>query len=389
MRRNLQVHEMRFTSKRQPLFLAIDLGAGGGAKLAIYNSQRQMLKHALLPRRAYGKTAEQLAEQISQISQSLSRGRPFSGIGISSPGLFRRDGSYLQVANLPFLNNQNLPRLLTANLHAPAAIENDANAGGIAEWSVLQCELLYWVLGGGWGGAWISHAGKVKFPALDWDGDDRTLHYSNEPGYAIPLAKQRMQRLFRQHNVSWEIFEELLLRELQPADGILRGPRGSAEFLRAETIVSGTGRWRLFQAACAGQRQYLRYLDRKGRTAIGDPATAGPYINLLSRRGIPWAVRADRLFGIILAEAADILAKQAQRQGCPPTIPIVIAGKPSRALPYFGPAAQQALVERGYEFYLRPSVIEEKGGNANLLGACVLAERVLTRNSGGKNRLPV
>ncbi|MCX7934408.1 MAG: ROK family protein [Planctomycetota bacterium] len=357
------------------MFLAIDLGAGGGAKLALYDSQRRLLRQTLLPRRRYGETAEALADQLAEAGKILARRRPVSGIGIASPGLFRRNGTYLLAANLPFLNNQNLPRLMAARLDAPAGIENDANAGGLAEWAVLQCELLYWVLGGGWGGAWISRCGEVRFPALDWNGDDRTLHYSNEPGYAIPLSKARLRRLFANHGISWEIFEANLLQEQRPADGVLRGPAKSSATLRAESIVSGTGRWRLFQAASADQKNPWRYLDRQGQKAILDPGTAGPYLNLLSRRGIAWAVRADRLFGAALAEAADVLLQQARQQGCPPTVPIAMAGKPSKALPYFGPAAQQALVARGYEVYLRPSAIEEIGGNANLLGACVVAER--------------
>ena len=60
---------------------------------------------------------------------------------------------------------------------------------------MVRTDLLYWVFGGGWGGAWIDRAGQVRFPALDWDGNDRKLHYTNEPGYGIPLDKYKRASL--------------------------------------------------------------------------------------------------------------------------------------------------------------------------------------------------
>jgi len=76
------------------------------------------------------------------------------GIGLASPGLFRSDGSFIVAANLPFLKDQNLKELLREKSGGiPVEIDNDANSGALAEWSVLRIEILYWVFGGGWGGA--------------------------------------------------------------------------------------------------------------------------------------------------------------------------------------------------------------------------------------------
>ena len=99
----------------------------------------------------------------------------------------------------------------------PTAIDNDANLGGLAEWSVVQTDLLYWVFGGGWGGAWVDKTGQVRFPAIDWDGDDRKLHYTNEPGYGIPLDKLTLKALFYQYGASFDRFEQIAAEDLGAA----------------------------------------------------------------------------------------------------------------------------------------------------------------------------
>ena len=130
-------------------------------------------------------------------------------IGIASPGLFRSNGSYRLAANLRFLCDQNLPLYIQQKTGLPTAIDNDANLGGLAEWSAVQNDLLYWVFGGGWGGAWVDKMGQVRFPAIDWDGDDRKLHYTNEPGYCIPLDKLTLKALFYQYGASFDRFEQI------------------------------------------------------------------------------------------------------------------------------------------------------------------------------------
>ena len=69
------------------------------------------------------------------------------------------------------------------------------------------------------------------------------------------------------------------------------------------------------------------------------------------------AVNTDRLFGRMLAEATLMMIRQAHRDGLPKTLPICLGGKPSYALPYFGPTAQRRLGAAGVMSYLRPSVM--------------------------------
>jgi hypothetical protein len=289
--------------------------------------------------------------------------------------LFNSDGGYLLAANLPLLTGQNLRRKLEERTGLPTGIANDADAGGLAEWSILRTDVLYWVFGGGWGGAWIDKSGHVRFPSIDWDGNDASLHYTNEPGYAIPLDKFMLRTMFYQFGASYDRFERIAVEDLEPKDGKLLGPSDSPNHIRAEVILSGPGRCRLFRAMVGDDDFYERFLDIHETKQMVDPSIAGQHISKLSRMRVEAAVQTDRLFGQILAQATQIMIKQARPEGLPENIPICLGGKPSYALPYFGPTAQGRLGAMGIMSYLRPSVIDERGFNANLVGAAVLAEK--------------
>ena len=362
-----------------PMYVAVDVGAGLGAKIGLFTGPLTQVGESVLPREEFADDFDdfvaRLLEKIKQlVRQHGRRINEARAIGIASPGLFRSDGSYLLAANLPFLNDRNLRARLAEETGVPTMIENDANAGGLAEWSILRTDLLYWVFGGGWGGVWIDKEGMVKFPALDWNGDDRTLHYTNEPGYAIPLDKLMLKTLFYQYGASFDRFEQLAVEELNPPAGKLTGPGGDANTVRAEVILSGLGRCRLFRAVVGDDDFYTRFLDIREKRQMTDPSVAGKHISKLSNMRVEPAVNTDRMFGRILAEATLIMFKQARKEGLREGLPICLGGKPSYALPYFGPSAQSRLGAAGIMSYLRPSVIDERGFNANLVGAAVLAE---------------
>ena len=362
-----------------PMYVAVDVGAGLGAKIGLFTGPLTQVGESVLPREEFADDFDdfvaRLLEKIKQlVRQHGRRINEARAIGIASPGLFRSDGSYLLAANLPFLNDRNLRARLAEETGVPTMIENDANAGGLAEWSILRTDLLYWVFGGGWGGVWIDKEGMVKFPALDWNGDDRTLHYTNEPGYAIPLDKLMLKTLFYQYGASFDRFEQLAVEELNPPAGKLTGPGGDPNTVRAEVILSGLGRCRLFRAVVGDDDFYTRFLDIREKRQMTDPSVAGKHISKLSNMRVEPAVNTDRMFGRILAEATLIMFKQARKEGLREGLPICLGGKPSYALPYFGPSAQSRLGAAGIMSYLRPSVIDERGFNANLVGAAVLAE---------------
>ena len=264
----------------------------------------------------------------------------------------------------------------------PVGIDNDANTGALGEWSVLKMEMLYWVFGGGWGGAWISEDGQVLYPSHDWDGRDASLHPTNEPGYSLPLAKHKLRLLFLEVGASYDLFEQYLSEDPDLPDTSHLGPGSDPDTIRAEVILSGPGRCRLFRALVGDDTFYERFLDIHELKEINDPSVAGQHISKLSNMRVESAINTDRLYGKILAEAARTMFKRAAADGLRDDIPILLGGKPSYALPYFGPSCQRVMGRMGIMSYLRPSVLDEKNMNANLVGASVLARRAYAKKSG-------
>ena len=364
----------------EPFYIGIDIGAGLGVKIGLFTEPFSQISFGLLRRdrsdESYSRLVAELLATIETVVRECGKClKDIRGIGISSPGLFNSDGSYLLPANLTYLTGHNLREDLANETGLPVAIENDANVGGLAEWSVMRSDLLYWVFGGGWGGAWIDKEGIVQYPALNWDHDDRSLHYTNEPGYAIPLDKFMLRTLFYQHGASFDRFQQIVTEELTLPEGRLTGPNGDPESIRAEMILSGTGRCRLFRTIVGNDDFYERFLDIHETSEMSDPAVAGEHISKLSMMRVEAAITTDRLFGQILAHATQTMFRQAIPQGLRNGVPICLGGKPSYALPYFGPSSQRRLGALGIMSYLRPSTIDERGLNANLVGAAVLAEK--------------
>ena len=361
-------------------YVGIDLGAGSGAKMGLFESPDRQTAKILLPRDRYGSSCESLSEAMSEcvvrlLEKQDKNLKDVKAVGLSTPGLLASDRSYVLAVNLGYLNGRNLPEALEQRLGVPVAIENDANAGALAEWSAARSEILYWVLGGGWGGAWVSKEGDIRFAALDWDGDDASLHLTNEPGYATPLSKKTVKTFLQEEGGDFEHFLEILRKDIGAGDGPLSGPSGDPETLRSEWIVSGPGRHRLFRTLTRDDRSYEEHLNADERETILDSAKAGILLSQLSENGLPAAVATDRLFARLLAEAAETILRQALEDGCRPDLPIFLGGKPSRALPYFSPLCQSILDEKGFACRLLPSVVNGQGLNPNLVGAAVLAAK--------------
>jgi hypothetical protein len=215
----------------------------------------------------------------------------------------------------------------------------------------------------------------VQFPPLDWSGQDSDLHYSNEPGYAIPLDKLMLKTLFYQFGASFDRFEQIAVEDLGLDQDKLTGPSGDPDTIRAEVILSGPGRCRLFRAVVGDDDFYNRFLNIHESGQMTDPSVAGKHISKLSKMRVESAINTDRLFGTILAQATLALFKQSRDAGLRDGLPICLGGKPSYALPYFGPTAQRRMGAFGIMSYMRPSVIDERGFNANLVGAAVLAQQ--------------
>ncbi len=366
------------------LYLAFDIGASSGAKLAIFNHRSSPLAPPELCAEEYNESFEVFSADLAAggdaMLEKLGKSRAdLAGIGVASAGILNSEGGFKLFHNRPQYNGFNLRRALEEDFGVPAAIANDADAGGLAEWSVLKLELLYWVFGGGWGGVWIEKSGEIRFPSTDWDGRDESLHFSNEPGYSIGIDLWKLRSLFSEVSASFELFEKQLHEDSDLPSDSLAGPGGNSETMRAEVILSGPGRCRLFRAVVGNDDFYENFLDIHEQKELTDPAVAGAHISKLSRMRVESAVSTDRLYGKVLAEATRILLKQSEADGLPPGAPICLGGKPSYALPYFGPSTQRILGKSGFMNYMRPSVIDERGSNANLVGAAELARRAVKR----------
>lgn len=363
-------------------YIAIDIGAGQSTKIALCAAPLEVVAEDELPIRDYGETFEHYVQALAGLIERLvaRSGQSLDGliaVGVATAGILSSDGGFLLIANVPVLQGRNIKLWLERRFGVPVGIDNDANAGGLAEWSVLQVELLYWVFGGGWGGAWISKDGDVMYPALDWNGDDASLHPTNEPGYSIPLSKMMLREVFLEVGSHYERLECNLLEEFGGDRNALLGPSGDPGSLRAEVILSGPGRRRLFRALVGDDDFYERFLDMAELDQMADPSRAGKYISKLSSMRVEAAINTDRLYGKILAHATRHLVKRAVADGLVEGVPICLGGKPSYALPYFGPSTQRFLGKFGLFNYLRPSVIDERGLNANVVGAAVIAQKAV------------
>lgn len=366
----------------QTFFAAFDIGAGRGTKMGLFDGELNLLEETLLPVALYGEDFDEFGKAlIDSLGETVERsGRQFldlAAVGISTAGIIGKDGSFLLFQNQSQFNGCNLKTYLEQALSCPAGIANDADAGGLAEWYVMRTELLYWVFGGGWGGSWISGEGKIRFPSNGWDGDDGNLHLTNEPGYAIGLDKFRLRAFFNEVNASYDLFERQLTEDPELPDSVILGPGHNPDALRAEVILSGAGRCRLFRSIVGDDDFYQKFLDIHEVKEMLDPTIAGKHIDKLSGLRVEAAINTDRLYGKILAEATRIMLRAAQKDGMVEGLPICLGGKPSYALPYFGPSCQRLLGKMGYMNYLRPSVLDERGSNANLIGAAVLAHQSL------------
>ncbi|QEN06004.1 ROK family protein [Thiospirochaeta perfilievii] len=372
--------------KHIEFYLALDIGAGAGAKMGIFSKDKTLIKEMMLPKSHYGSHGDEFATALEGIIETNVKEagldiKNLLSIGICCAGILASDGTFILFKNQPQFNGYNIRLALENYFSVPTQIENDADAGGLAEWSVLKMELCYWVFGGGWGGVWISKDGDINYPSYDWDGKDSSLHVSNEPGYSIALDKLKLKTLFYKAGASYDNFEKILKEDESLPSGVLVGPNGDPGTLRAETILSGPGRCRLFRAVVGDDTFYERFLDIHEVAKMHDPSVAGAFISKLSSMGVDAAIKTDELYGNILAVAAGTLINSCKKDGMKPGIPLCLGGKPSYALPYFGPSCQKSLSKIGIYNYLRPSVIDESGQSANMLGALVIAELALKKQN--------
>ncbi len=119
------------------LWLGIDIG---GSKLAwgLAEATGRVLRSRRRPAEA---TADGVADvrRIAADARALLREagvepRDLAGAGVAAPGPLEADGVLLEPPNLPGWGRVPLREILEQELGIPVAVDNDANAGALAEW---------------------------------------------------------------------------------------------------------------------------------------------------------------------------------------------------------------------------------------------------------------
>ena len=116
------------------ILIGLDIG---GTKCAVSVGQENQDGMTILQRDVIATPTDQRVamETLLNAAQRLSPGEPIEGIGISAGGpLDANTGMLHNPPNLPGWRDLSLTALATQRLHAPAMLENDANACALAEW---------------------------------------------------------------------------------------------------------------------------------------------------------------------------------------------------------------------------------------------------------------
>lgn len=362
------------------LYAGVDIGAGSGAKIGLFRDDLSLVSESLLGVNGYGEDAGSLVaglrSRLEEMAASVAGNQPgLGGAGIVGPGVFLADGTIARAANLEFLTGVNLGRLIEEQLQIPAACMNDADAGALAEWRYHGTELVYWVLGGGWGGAWVTEDGRVRFAQHAWSGYDKDIYPSNEPGYVLPLEKKWLGAVFEQAGISFSAFLNLVLRENGAGSGQILGPNKDPATVRAETVVSGSGRWLIMRTLVTERGELREGLTEGDLEDLDGPETAGRTIRKVEKAGLPLLEATDRLFGQVFAEAGGRLLERLAGDGLDAETPIFLAGKPARGFFSYGPIVQEHMRERGIRNSLLLSELQQRDMNPNLAGAAYLARK--------------
>ncbi|MFO7871520.1 MAG: hypothetical protein R6V03_08830 [Kiritimatiellia bacterium] len=365
-----------------PYFIGVDVGAGSGARIGVFDAGLDCKGKTVVPLDMYGTGPEDFVAALAGGAGKLVRDvgigeRDVAAAGLACPGLVDAGGVLREAANLPRLCGANLPELFSAQYGVPAVCLNDADAGALTVWGVEKEELLYWVLGGGWGGAWVNAAGKVVHP---WDESVRkgeTAHCTNEPGQTVTLEKTELRHLFENFGASFEDFEAVYRAEEGFVEEGLAGPDGSREAVKAELLVSGPGQLRIFRTLMAGRESAELPVSGPELDKLDSHGSGGRVLDELARAGVEIALEAYELFAAVFACGAHVVLKTAADEGFPAEGPVFMAGKPTQAFDVFGPMLVRKLRERNFRNSLEVWNRPLPGGNVNMAGAAVAAMRVL------------
>jgi glucokinase len=118
------------------LIVGVDVG---GTKVAggLVTLKGHLVKSLVVPTHAekgFKASYSQIVRLTERLTKLAGGSENLAGIGVCAPGpLNPKTGVIINPPNLPGWRNIRLARLLERHFHLPARVENDANAGGLAE----------------------------------------------------------------------------------------------------------------------------------------------------------------------------------------------------------------------------------------------------------------
>lgn len=138
-------------------YVGIDIG-GTNVKYGLIDNKGIVLEKGI---RKTSKKLTDLLNDIAIIVSEYQEKQMITGVGISVPGIVRKDGFMVTGGALFDLYGVHLKELLTEKLQLPVAVENDANCAALAEkWQGAGVGLenfISMVVGTGVGGAIVIH----------------------------------------------------------------------------------------------------------------------------------------------------------------------------------------------------------------------------------------
>lgn len=138
-------------------YVGIDIG-GTNVKYGLIDDEGMVLEKGV---RKTSKKRDDLLKDITAIVSGYQEKQLITGVGISVPGIVRKDGFMITGGSLFDLYGVHLKELLTERLQLPVAVENDANCAALAEkWQGAGAGMenfISMVVGTGIGGAIVIH----------------------------------------------------------------------------------------------------------------------------------------------------------------------------------------------------------------------------------------
>ncbi len=348
----------------------IDIGAGIGAKTGLFDLSANPILTGFLPVNSYGGSAGAMVARLFSHIKNLLDTASLSydcliALGVDMPGVIS-DGEVYICSNLPFLAGKNIRTLFEKIFRLPVTIINDGESGGLMEWRVRKRDLLFWVIGGGWGGAWIDPCGRATGKGDYCEVMDMGCFLVNEPGYATGLSDEMLNRIFEEYDLSLLRFCYYFIQQSRAIPWQLMDPRTGHSYIRAESIISNRGLYCLYQTVVERAEKSSRHNSSDPVTA--NPDRAGMEIYKLCRAGSFVAIRTMNIFGRIFGDVALMVKARAKACGASADIPIYLSGGLANSFDMFGEEMQNPFKRSGDHSRIEPSYFLDKGINTNIMG---------------------